>query len=74
MLFVMFCVLLFVHGSTPICRESIIFKLLDCSDKRVKSIDHLVISKREWVVVINFKCNRLVSFNVTELLSGLRRY
>ena len=64
----MFCVLLFVHGSTPICWESTIFKLLDCSDKQVKSIDHLVISKREWVVVIDFKRNRLVSFNVTELL------
>jgi hypothetical protein len=68
MLFVVFCVLLFVHGSTPFCRESVIFGLLDCSNERLESIDHLVTSKREWVVVIDFKRNRLVSFNVTELL------
>jgi hypothetical protein len=68
MLFVVFCVLLFVHGSTPFCRESVIFGLLDCSNERLESIDHLVTGKREWVVVIDFKRNRLVSFNVTELL------
>ena len=34
----------------------------------------MYVCKREWVVVVNFKRNRLVSFNVTELLSGLRRY
>jgi hypothetical protein len=68
MLSVVFCILLFVHGSTPICHEWRFVGFLDCRGLALKTIKGLWRTGGEWVMEIDFSHNRLVGLNITKLL------
>jgi hypothetical protein len=70
MFFYTLSALLFVCASATLCREARKFDLLDCSGLGLGTIGGLWDIERDWVLVIDFRKNRLVSINITELLEA----
>ena len=70
MFFYTLSALLFVCASATRCREVHEFGLLDCNGLGLKTIGGLWDTERDWVLAIDFRENRFVSINITELLEA----
>jgi hypothetical protein len=70
MFFYTLSALLFVCASATRCREVYLFDLLDCSDLALETIRGLWKTERDWVLNVDFRKNRFVTVNMTELLNA----
>ena len=70
MFFYTLSALLFVCASATRCREAHKLGLLDCNGLGLETVGGLWDTERDWVLVIDFRKNRLISINITELLEA----